>query len=136
MCHIVFNRKYHLTFLVIKKYNLLLINKNVSLWESLSLLESKYKHKIVEQLCVLCAVLVFQMIQSRGLSVLAGSETQDAVCNPVVLYRSMQVRSKHEMRSGLNRHLPIPLHHHKFSRAVLQASLKSSLSSTLKKGLK
>lgn len=89
MCLVVFNCNYYLTFLVIKKYNLLLINKNGTLLESLSLLESKYKHKIVEQICVLCAVLGFQMMISRGLSVLAGSETHHAVCNPVVLYRSM-----------------------------------------------
>lgn len=89
MCLVVFNCNYYLTFLVIKKYNLLLINKNGILLESLSLLESKYKHKVVEQICVLCAVLGFQMMKSWRLSVLAGSETPHAVCNPVVLYRSM-----------------------------------------------
>lgn len=59
MCLVVFNYNYYLTFLVIKNCNLLLINKNGTLLESLSLLESKYKHKIVEQICVLCVVLGF-----------------------------------------------------------------------------
>lgn len=59
MCLVVFNYNYYLTFLVIKNYNFLLNNKNGTLLESLSLLESKYKHKIVEQTCVLCVVLGF-----------------------------------------------------------------------------